>query len=228
MRRCPECYEIYDEGEKFCEVDGQRLLADPALTSAPDTNSSDTSNRRNVQQPWLIGFVGIAVGILLCGAIYMVHAMWSVDSNPEDNRNSFSARTQEPAQSVRPTTARAPQSTESPAADEESAGSEAEASPQTSPEPAVPAQNQTVTARLNQGPVSTSPRQKDSEKTDRTVQTVILMHDGTSVEVDAAWEDKQGVWYRRGGLVSFVESQRVKAITARAEPKLSQEREVAP
>jgi hypothetical protein len=45
------------------------------------------------------------------------------------------------------------------------------------------------------------------------------MNDGTTVEVDAAWEDGQGVWYRRGGMVAFVDSQRVKAIIGRAVPK---------
>jgi hypothetical protein len=39
------------------------------------------------------------------------------------------------------------------------------------------------------------------------------MKDGTSVEADAAWEDAQGVWYRRSGLVSFVEKGRVEEIT---------------
>jgi hypothetical protein len=50
------------------------------------------------------------------------------------------------------------------------------------------------------------------------VKTIIEMQDGSILEVDAAWKDAQGVWYRRGGLVSFVESPRVKTITARAEP----------
>jgi hypothetical protein len=45
------------------------------------------------------------------------------------------------------------------------------------------------------------------------------MDDGTRLEVDAAWQDKQGVWYRRGGLVSFVESKRIKGIHGRQEPK---------
>jgi hypothetical protein len=51
------------------------------------------------------------------------------------------------------------------------------------------------------------------------VKTIIEMQDGSSVEVDAAWKDNQGVWYRQGSLVSFVDGARVKAITARAEPK---------
>jgi hypothetical protein len=39
------------------------------------------------------------------------------------------------------------------------------------------------------------------------------MKDGSTVEADAAWEDAQGVWFRRSGLVSFVEKSRVEAIT---------------
>jgi len=75
----------------------------------------------------------------------------------------------------------------------------------------------TVTARLNQGPVSTGERELQREQ--RSEKTIIEMTDGTRVEVDAAWQDNQGVWYRRGGLVSFVESKRIKGIHARQEPK---------
>jgi hypothetical protein len=226
MRRCPECYEIYDDGERFCEVDGQRLLADPAFTGTSHDNTFATSSAPHVGQPWLTGLVGVAVGILICSAIYIVHAMWPAQIDPENQQSSFSMRSQEPTQSMRSAPANVPRSTETPA-DDEAVDAEAEASPE-EPSPTEVTPNQTATARLNQGPVSTGPREKDKEKTVRTVQTIILMQDGTSVEVDAAWKDGQGVWYRRGGLVSFVESQRVKEITARAEPPQSPENEVVP
>ena len=38
-------------------------------------------------------------------------------------------------------------------------------------------------------------------------------------DVDAAWEDKEGIWYRRSGLVSFVDSSRVKSITTHRDTK---------
>ena len=43
-----------------------------------------------------------------------------------------------------------------------------------------------------------------------------------TLDVDAAWEDNQGIWYRRGGLVSFVDSSRVKAIAARKPAKATE------
>ena len=41
MRRCPECDEVYEDSEKFCELDGQPLLAYPALSVHPAPSSAD-------------------------------------------------------------------------------------------------------------------------------------------------------------------------------------------
>ena len=40
----------------------------------------------------------------------------------------------------------------------------------------------------------------------------LLLVDGTTLEVDEAWNDAEGVWYRRGGMTNFVERARVKTI----------------
>jgi soluble lytic murein transglycosylase-like protein len=40
----------------------------------------------------------------------------------------------------------------------------------------------------------------------------LLLLDGTTLEVDEAWDDAEGVWYRRGGMTSFIARARVKAI----------------
>ncbi|MET0624239.1 MAG: lytic transglycosylase domain-containing protein [Pyrinomonadaceae bacterium] len=40
----------------------------------------------------------------------------------------------------------------------------------------------------------------------------LRMVDGTTVEVDEAWEDSQGVWYRRGGVTHLVERSRVREV----------------
>jgi hypothetical protein len=106
---------------------------------------------------------------------------------------------------------------------------EPEASPSPDPEqqaeaetaPAANTENKTASLQLNQGPISTGEKTNSGEG-DSTVQTVIEMTDGSTLDVDAAWEDKQGIWYRRSGLVSFVDSSRVKAITARRETKVAE------
>ncbi|HZG52560.1 MAG TPA: lytic transglycosylase domain-containing protein [Pyrinomonadaceae bacterium] len=40
----------------------------------------------------------------------------------------------------------------------------------------------------------------------------LLLTDGTTLEVDEAWDDAEGVWYRRGGMTSFMARARVKTI----------------
>jgi Zn-finger nucleic acid-binding protein len=40
----------------------------------------------------------------------------------------------------------------------------------------------------------------------------LKLTDGTTMEVDEAWEDAQGVWYRRGGVTNLVEKARVREV----------------
>jgi Zn-finger nucleic acid-binding protein len=47
----------------------------------------------------------------------------------------------------------------------------------------------------------------------------LLLVDGTTLEVDEAWDDAEGVWYRRGGMTNFVERARVKTIERKGDEK---------
>jgi soluble lytic murein transglycosylase-like protein len=47
----------------------------------------------------------------------------------------------------------------------------------------------------------------------------LLMVDGTTLEVDEAWDDAEGVWYRRGGMTNFVERARVRTIERQGSAK---------
>jgi hypothetical protein len=56
----------------------------------------------------------------------------------------------------------------------------------------------------------------------------LLLVDGTTLEVDEAWDDAEGVWYRRGGITNFVERARVKTIERKgAEKDAGKTRQVA-
>ena len=44
----------------------------------------------------------------------------------------------------------------------------------------------------------------------------LRLTDGTTMEVDEAWEDAQGVWYRRGGVTNLVERSRVREVVKTA------------
>jgi len=47
----------------------------------------------------------------------------------------------------------------------------------------------------------------------------LLLVDGTTLEVDEAWDDAEGVWYRRGGMTNFVARARVKMIERKTNEK---------
>ena len=50
----------------------------------------------------------------------------------------------------------------------------------------------------------------------------LKLADGTTMEVDEAWEDAQGVWYRRGGVTNLVGKERVREVV-KAGAKASKE-----
>jgi hypothetical protein len=212
MKRCPKCYQVYGNTESFCETDGQRLLPNPGLTVdtrelVPDGTASRSPNAI------AIGLIGVLAGVFLCGSAYLAYSYLGSASEKQEERPPLAMQVQEPSQ-TRPAPAR-PEAEASPS-ESPTEEEEAEASPEPSQQPPV----EPVSARLNQGPVSTGDH-SSSVADGAKVKTIIEMQDGSKVEVDAAWKDNQGVWYRQGSLVSFVEAPRVKAITARTEPKTS-------
>jgi hypothetical protein len=79
-----------------------------------------------------------------------------------------------------------------------------------SPTPGVADPSQASAAALNTGPITTD--RQDGEKRGRML---IKLKNGVMVEADAAWADRLGIWYRQGGLVSYVERERIESI---AEP----------
>ena len=217
MKRCPKCYQPYADSERFCESDGQPLLTDIGVTSpigkVADTEAAvlDASAQKREARTMII--VGIMVGMVITSLGYASYSLFLNNPAAEEETVPVSrVETVENHQPTRPT--RTAVIEPSPAPEEESSPSpEAEAEAEEAPA----AESEAVAARLNQGPVSTGEREQKRE--DRSDKTIIEMDDGTRLEVDAAWQDKQGVWYRRGGLVSFVESKRVKGIHARQEQK---------
>ncbi len=211
MKRCPECYQAYQDTEIFCENDGRRLLNVPGVVVGDTDLVPDV--RGNGSNSLATGAAGVFIGVLLCGGAYAVYSFLKPQTDKEERTHATvesHAREMSPSRPAPVRTAEAlPEPSESPTPEE----TQADAAPE-------PAKVETTQARLNRGPVSTG-EPSSARGDDVKVRTIIEMQDGSMVEVDAAWKDEQGVWYRRGGLVSFVDTQRVKAITARAEPKES-------
>ena len=216
MKRCPECYEVYDDGVKFCETDGHELLADPAYSPKPEVVVVNPGADRSSW--WPAAAFGIVIGIVFGAGVFAVAMFMSTPEASEQPARTQATEARDNTISNRSVA----RSNSAPTPEPEASPSpEAEEQAEAEPSPAANTETTTATVQLNQGPISTG-QKIDAGESDSALQTVIEMNDGSSLDVEAAWEDKQGIWYRRSGLVSFVESSRVKAITSRKGTKAAE------
>lgn len=196
MKQCPECNEVFDNAKAYCDIDGSLLIEEKEFVRAESQSKPATGPAPG----WVTGAIGGFIGVIVCILLYIgVVAPGRQDAKQDQRTNqttSSQANQVAPYRSIPPADIPFPSPSPSPA--------EAVASPSVSPvpPPAAPAP-----AALNNGPIATG--DKSAAKGERAI---IKMKDGSQVEADAAWEDAQGVWYRRSGLVSFVEKSRVEAI----------------
>ena len=212
MKQCPECNELFDDQKAFCDMDGSELVDQTDSLRAALTNAQPPSSGNSTAL--VTGVIGGLIGVIICILLYMLFLLPGRQNDLEQDRRANEAKETRPVTpsqvALVPTKAPA---TETPSPTETE--SPAEVTPSPSPVAAATA----PPVPLNNGPIATGT--KELAGGDRAL---IKMKDGSTVEADAAWEDAQGIWFRRSGLVSFVEKSRVEAITeprkpAPAEPK---------
>jgi hypothetical protein len=200
MKECPECHEHFDDEKAFCDMDGSALVDQTDALREALTQANAPSGSSNV---WVTGAIGGLIGVIVCVLLYIAFLAPSRQDLQDQARHSQTKETTPvkptqvaaaPANQTQPLEAASPTETASP----EPSPTQAPAAPASTPAPAA----------LNNGPIATG-----SKAINNGERAIIKMKDGSSVEADAAWEDAQGVWFRRSGLVSFVERSRVEAIT---------------
>jgi len=203
MKQCPVCNETFEDPKAFCDMDGSALVDE--TDSLPATLSQATPSSSGITSAWVTGVIGGVIGVILCVLLYLLFLAPGRQTALDQQQSTTEAsesKTVKPGQvALAPTNNQAPAPTPSPAETE----SPAEEAP--SPSPAAPVATPPPAA-LNHGPIATGT--KEVADGDRAI---IKLKDGSTVEADAAWEDAQGVWFRRRGLVSFVDKSKVEAIT---------------
>lgn len=212
MKQCPECNERFDEQKVFCDMDGAELIDQTDSLRAALTNANVPSSGNS--SVWVTGAIGGLIGVIICVLLYMLFLLPGRQNDLEQDRRAAQANEPTVVQPSRaalvPANSQVPATEPSPTETESSAEAP-------SPSPAAPVATPPPAA-LNNGPIATGTT-RDLAGGERAI---IKMKDGTTVEADAAWEDAQGVWFRRSGLVSFVEKSRVEAITE-PQPKAATE-----
>jgi cytoskeletal protein RodZ len=151
----------------------------------------------------MTGLIGGLIGIIVCVLLYIAFLAPSRQTALQQDHQNQNTEVVPPK--TNQVVVAPPQLPPSETASPTETASPAEAA--ASPSPAAAAAATPLPAVVNHGPIATAG--KDVAVTERAI---IKMKDGSSLEADAAWEDKQGVWFRRSNVVSFVDKSRVESI----------------
>ena len=218
MKRCPECNFLYLDSDDVCDLDGTRLLyandtevdsspppaaATQEVSNAPNVEPSSVpptpsipvetphvSNSRN--KPIFIVGAGLFLGLLV---------LLSVGYIALSRRKTPPPQVQQPIAEVFATSPAAPSPSQATPSPTPAASPLPGERPVASPSPRV------TRATVSNNPVSTGARLNGPQGS-----VVIRLADGSKIEADEVWRTKEGVWYRRSGMVTLLSNGRVKAI----------------
>ncbi|PYS73403.1 MAG: hypothetical protein DMF69_04870 [Acidobacteria bacterium] len=209
MKRCPQCEFIYPDSDEACDFDQTSLVlvaeseiaaitntpARPALSDLAATHSKKFENRKSRKALPIAAALGLVLGIVVFGVYFAVHRQMTSPSVAQSNIVTAQPVAQAPSPSPSPSVNESPSPEEltGPASNSTSSNSKTSTSHTTT----------------SLGPVSTS--ETGAKNTDHKV---ILLTSGGKVEADEVWRTKDGIWYRRDGLVTLLKKNRVKAIVS--------------
>jgi len=195
MKRCPQCLFLYPDADERCDFDQTALeVVDEAVIEAA-TGSRQTSRRKSRALP-VAAAVVLMLGVLVFAIYYGISQGSRKTSAAVETPN-----TAVPPAPLQPVTTRpSPSPTTTP-------------TPSPSPSPKTsPTNISTEHTRATPNPVSTSGPgigAQDGRK------PVILLTSGAKIEADEVWRTRDGVWYRRNGMVTLLKTKQVKTIVTR-------------
>ena len=187
MKRCPQCLFLYPDSDERCDFDKTAL----EVVSEAEIDAATSSTKRKILP--VIAAVGLILGVLVFAVYYGFRQHNTSAATPTANSVA-------PAASVEPSV---PSPSPSPTV-----------SPSPSPSPSVkpsPTGLSTSHSRST-GPVSTSGPGIGNGQGGKPV---IMLTTGGKIEADEVWRTRDGVWYRRSGMVTLLKRSQVKAIVTR-------------
>lgn len=185
MKRCPQCLFLYPDSDQRCDFD--KTVLETVAEAEIDAVTSKGRKRRVVP---VVSAVALMLGVLLF-AIYYGVSQHAETQTPATAAPALPAAPKLILPSPSPTVAPSPSPSPSPSLKTSSAGSSSSHT------------------RSTTDPVSTS---GPGIAKRRGGKPVIMLTSGGQIEADEVWRTRDGVWYRRNGMVTLLKLSRVKAI----------------
>jgi hypothetical protein len=188
MKRCPQCLFLYPESDEKCDFDQTPL---ELVDDAEIDRATNPAKPRGRVLP-----VAAAIILLLVAVIFGVLYAFNRQA-PTTSAATESSATSEPSPTPSSTPLPSPSPTISPL-------------PSPSPVPkSSPNGISTAHTRSTLDPVSTS---GPGIGTRQGGKPVIMLSSGGRIDADEVWSTRDGVWYRRNGMVTLLKRHQVKAI----------------
>ena len=201
MKRCPQCNFVYDDADRFCDLDGTLLVEADPLSADPqnlDHKVDAIKETTPIQSGriWKIAVIGLVAGVAIGSLLFLVY--YEMTRQPRGQSANASSANPGVAKQQMPVSTSRPSLT---------ATASPTPSPSPSPTPSPAPRQDSARVELSSSPISTS----STDKSKRVPITIRLV-DGRSIEADEVWEGREGIWYRRGGIVTLLDRKQVKAI----------------
>ena len=191
MKRCPQCLFLYPDSDERCDFD--KTLLEVVDDAEIEAATRQTKPKRRVLP------VVVAAGLLLGVFVFAIYY-------------AVSRQTQKAAAAPQTASTPVPVTTPQPALPSPSPTASPSPSPSLSPKARVDATPSAAHSRASTDPVSTSGPGMGNRQGGKPV---ILLTSGGKIEADEVWRTKDGVWYRRNGIVTLLKRGQVKGIVTR-------------
>ena len=204
MKRCPQCLFIYPDSDSRCDFDNTPLVVvDEAELDAAtgQTQPAPKPKRAPRKRRSKVTAIVATVGLLLGVVSFLVYYTVSKAAPDTEEIAPIALVTLQPI-TTPPPASEAPSPLETPSPSP---------SPSTTPKPSgerIATSHSSTTV----APVSTSGPGLGKKLGGKPV---IVLTSGARIDADEVWRTRDGIWYRRAGLVTLLKRNQVKAILER-------------
>ena len=192
MKRCPQCLFLYPDADQSCDFDKTPLEVIDEATI--DAATRPAKKRR---------LLPVVAAVVLMAGLFVFAVYHGVSQ-----RRTTSAVTQNPTIAA-PVAAPEPVLTTPPSPSPSVSPSP---SPSPSPKPSVAPTPAASHSRPTRDFVSTGGAGMGTKQGGKSV---IVLTSGSKIDADEVWRTKDGVWYRRNGMVTLLKRSQVKAIVTK-------------
>jgi len=188
MKLCPQCDFIYEDEQTVCDMDGKELVSQSPVA---DTRRATSAVPVKGAKRW----VALAAVLALLLAVIAIAYLWQ-----SGQERVYAADSAIPPLASEIESQPLPVAASTPAVVDSPSVAERDDAHAATPEASAQMLTKTVAATAI------------NAATDSSARVIIRLTNGSRITAEDAWAGKNGIWYRQGGMVTFLRRSQVEAI----------------